>query len=138
MSSRNVQAKVYSGDDQPVSPGQCGCAVQIIYGLVSSQVMVCRKMHPALESAQSQVRGYNFKQVIPVVDSSSVLFTRRFVPVRSDSPVHNLEASGKDFKLMLIEKENTPVHKETERLVMTKDSGKQFMVAAPASGLGNT
>lgn len=99
---------------------------------------MCRKMHPALESAQSQVRGYNFKQVLPVVHSRSLLFPRRFVPVRSDSPVHDLEASGKDFKLMLIEKENAPVHKEAERRVMTKESGKQFMAAAPASGLGNT
>lgn len=99
---------------------------------------MCRKMHPALELAHSQVRGYNFKQALPVVHSTSLLFTRRFVPVRADSPVHDLEASGKDFKLMLIEKENAPLHKETERLVMTKEPGKQFMAAAPASGLGNT
>ncbi|KAM7418398.1 hypothetical protein PAMA_015835 [Pampus argenteus] len=45
----------------------------------------------------------------------------------------NDEASGKDFKFILIEKENAPVKKETERLIMTKDTGKQFMAAAPSA-----
>ncbi|XP_023287174.1 collagen alpha-1(XVII) chain-like isoform X2 [Seriola lalandi dorsalis] len=44
----------------------------------------------------------------------------------------NGEASGKDFKFVLIEKENMPVKKETERLITTKDTGKLFMSAAPA------
>lgn len=57
--------------------------------------------------------------------------------MRADSPVHDPDVSAKDFKLMLSERENTGLHKEAERLVMTKDSGKQFMAAAPASGLGN-
>uniref|UniRef100_A0A3Q1HBF7 Uncharacterized protein n=1 Tax=Anabas testudineus TaxID=64144 RepID=A0A3Q1HBF7_ANATE len=48
------------------------------------------------------------------------------------SPIND-EASGKDFNYVLIEKENSPVKKETERLVMAKDTGKQFMSAAPTS-----
>lgn len=55
--------------------------------------------------------------------------------MRADSPVHDPDVSAKDFKLMLSERESTGLH--TERLVMTKDSGKQFMAAAPASSLGN-
>lgn len=57
--------------------------------------------------------------------------------MRSDSPIHETDASVKDFKLMLTERESTALHRGTERLVMTKDSGKRFMAAAPASGLGN-
>lgn len=57
--------------------------------------------------------------------------------MRSDSPIHEPDGPVKDFKLMLSERESSALHKETERLVMTKDSGKQFMAAAPASGLGN-
>ena len=60
-----------------------------------------------------------------------------FLQVRPGSPTTD-EASGKDFGFVLIEKENAPVRKETERLVMTKDTGKQFMSAAPASTSGNT
>lgn len=52
------------------------------------------------------------------------------------SPTHE-EASAKDLKFVMIEKENAPVN-QTERLVMTKDTGKQFMSAAPASASGNT
>lgn len=59
-----------------------------------------------------------------------------FLAVRPSSPTND-EASGKDFKFVLIEKENMPVRKETERLVMTKDTGKQFMSAVPASTSGN-
>ncbi|KAF0037843.1 hypothetical protein F2P81_010717 [Scophthalmus maximus] len=51
--------------------------------------------------------------------------------VRPSSPTAD-EAMGKDFKFVLIEKENAPLKKETERLVVTKDTGKQFMSAAPA------
>ena len=51
-------------------------------------------------------------------------------------PTHE-EASAKDLKFVMIEKENSPVN-QTERLVMTKDTGKQFMTAAPASASGNT
>lgn len=57
--------------------------------------------------------------------------------VRPSSPISD-EASGKDFKFVLIEKENTPVKKDTERLVMTKDTGKTFLSAAPVSASGNT
>lgn len=60
-----------------------------------------------------------------------------FATVRPSSPIND-EASGKDFKFVLIEKENAPVKKETERLVKTKDTGKQFMSALPASASGNT
>lgn len=59
-----------------------------------------------------------------------------FLTVRPSSPIND-EASGKDFKYVLIEKENSPVKKETERLVMAKDTGKQFMSAAPTSISGN-
>lgn len=48
------------------------------------------------------------------------------------------ETSGKDFKFVLIEKDNAPVRKETERLVTTKDTGKMFMSAAPATISGKT
>lgn len=57
--------------------------------------------------------------------------------VRPSSPITD-EASGKDFKFVLIEKENAPIKKETERLVMAKDTGKQFMSAASASASGNS
>lgn len=57
--------------------------------------------------------------------------------VRPSSPTAD-EAMGKDFKFVLIEKENAPLKKETERLVVTKDTGKQFMSAAPAMASGNT
>lgn len=57
--------------------------------------------------------------------------------MRPSSPTYD-EASGKDFKFVLIEKENAPVKKETERLVMTKDTGKQFMSAEPLRVSGNT
>lgn len=56
--------------------------------------------------------------------------------VRPSSPTGD-EASGKDFKFVLTEKENAPI-KPTERLVVVKDTGKQFMSAAPASLPGNT
>lgn len=60
------------------------------------------------------------------------------VIVRPSSPIND-EASGKDFKFVLIEKENIPLKKETERLVTTKDTGKQFMSApAPSSTFGMT
>ncbi|KAK5900000.1 hypothetical protein CesoFtcFv8_009418 [Champsocephalus esox] len=52
--------------------------------------------------------------------------------VRPSSPIND-ESPGKDFKFVLIEKENAPVKKETERLVMTKDTGKQFMSTAHAT-----
>lgn len=55
-----------------------------------------------------------------------------FYAVRPRSPSID-EPLGKDFKFTMIEKDNTPVKKETERLVMTKDTGKQFMSAAPAT-----
>lgn len=103
--------------------------------------MVCRKMRQALELAQPQVRQYIFKQIHRCLKSAlgrSSLCLSLFVPVRTSSPAHDLEASAKDFKFVLIEKENVPVNKETERLVMTKDTGKQFMSAAPASASGNT
>uniref|UniRef100_A0A3P9HU52 Uncharacterized protein n=1 Tax=Oryzias latipes TaxID=8090 RepID=A0A3P9HU52_ORYLA len=45
----------------------------------------------------------------------------------------NHEALGKDSNYVLIEKENAPIKKETERLVMDKDTGKQFMTAAPST-----
>uniref|UniRef100_A0A8C8A0W2 Uncharacterized protein n=1 Tax=Oryzias sinensis TaxID=183150 RepID=A0A8C8A0W2_9TELE len=45
----------------------------------------------------------------------------------------NHEALGKDSNFVLIEKENAPIKKETERLVMDKDTGKQFMTAAPST-----
>lgn len=54
--------------------------------------------------------------------------------MRPSSPA-NYEASGKDFNFVLIEKENAPIKKETERLAMAKDSGKQFVSAAPSSGI---
>lgn len=57
-----------------------------------------------------------------------------FATVRPSSPA-NYEASGKDFNFVLIEKENAPIKKETERLAMAKDSGKQFVSAAPSSGI---
>lgn len=57
--------------------------------------------------------------------------------VRPSSPF-NEDASGKDFKFVLLEKENAPVKKETERLMMTKDTGKHFMSARPALASGNT
>lgn len=60
-----------------------------------------------------------------------------FLTVRPSSPTND-EASGKDFKFVLIEKENAPVKKETERLIMTKDTGKQFMSPAPPSTSGNS
>lgn len=60
-----------------------------------------------------------------------------FFTVRPSSPIND-EASGKDFNYVLIEKENSPVKKETERLVMAKDTGKQFMSAAPTSISGNS
>lgn len=58
--------------------------------------------------------------------------------VRPSSPTIDETTSGKDFKFVLIEKENAPVKKETERLVMTKDTGKQFMSAAPAATTAGT
>lgn len=60
-----------------------------------------------------------------------------FLAVRPGSPTND-EASSKDFKFVLIEKENAPVKKETERLVMAKDTGKQFMSAAPSASTGTT
>lgn len=60
-----------------------------------------------------------------------------FLTVRPSSPIYD-DASGKDVKFVLIEKENAPVKKATERLVVTKDTGKHFMSAAPASTSGNT
>ena len=59
------------------------------------------------------------------------------ITVRPSSPIND-ESPGKDFKFVLIEKENAPVKKETERLVMTKDTGKQFMSTAHATTSGNT
>lgn len=56
--------------------------------------------------------------------------------VRPSSPTGD-EASGKDFKFVLTEKENAPI-KPTERLAVAKDTGKQFMSAAPASLPSNT
>lgn len=52
--------------------------------------------------------------------------------VRPSSPT-SYETSGKDFNLVLVEKENAPIKKETERLVMAKDTGKQFVSTAPAT-----
>ena len=57
------------------------------------------------------------------------------VTVRPSSPT-NQEAPGKDFNFVMIEK--APVKKETERLVMAIDTGKQFMSAAPGSNSGTT
>ena len=42
------------------------------------------------------------------------------------SPTPSDDVFSKDFKFMLLEKDNAPVKKETERLIMSKDSGKQF------------
>lgn len=58
-----------------------------------------------------------------------------FVTVRPG--ISTEETSGKDLKFVLIEKENAPTKKETERLVTTKDTGKMFMSAAPASTPGS-
>ncbi|MEQ2280292.1 hypothetical protein AMECASPLE_018279 [Ameca splendens] len=55
--------------------------------------------------------------------------------VRPSSPT-SYEASGKDLNFVLIEKENAPVKKETERLVMAKDTGKQFVSNSPAAYTG--
>lgn len=52
--------------------------------------------------------------------------------VAPSSPSYD-DTLSKDFKFVLVEKENTPVKKESERLVMTKDTGKQFMSAAPTT-----
>ncbi|MEQ2162581.1 hypothetical protein GOODEAATRI_021251 [Goodea atripinnis] len=57
--------------------------------------------------------------------------------VRPSSPT-SYEASGKDLNFVLIEKENAPVKKETERLVMAKDTGKQFVSTSPAAYTGFT
>uniref|UniRef100_A0A8C3AJA7 Uncharacterized protein n=1 Tax=Cyclopterus lumpus TaxID=8103 RepID=A0A8C3AJA7_CYCLU len=62
---------------------------------------------------------------------------------QDDVVVHSVrpssdDASGRDFKFVLIEKDNVAARKEAERLVMTKDTGKQFMSAAPAHASGNT
>lgn len=59
-----------------------------------------------------------------------------FLTVRPGSPIND-EASGKDFKYVLIEKDNVPLKKESERLIMAKDTGKQFMSAAPTTVSGN-
>uniref|UniRef100_A0A4W4H057 Uncharacterized protein n=1 Tax=Electrophorus electricus TaxID=8005 RepID=A0A4W4H057_ELEEL len=44
---------------------------------------------------------------------------------------------AKDYKFMLLEKENTPAKKESERLVMSKNSGKQFTSTTSANGLSS-
>lgn len=53
--------------------------------------------------------------------------------MRPSSPASD-DPSGRDFKCVLIEKDNVDVRKEAERMVMTKDTGKQFMSAGLASG----
>uniref|UniRef100_A0A672ZUD4 Uncharacterized protein n=1 Tax=Sphaeramia orbicularis TaxID=375764 RepID=A0A672ZUD4_9TELE len=52
--------------------------------------------------------------------------------VRAGSPTKD-DSSSKDFKYVLIEKENSAVKKESEGLIMAKDSGKHFMSAAPGT-----
>lgn len=59
-----------------------------------------------------------------------------FVPtVRPGSPIKD-EFSSKDFKFVLVEKENAPVKKETEGRSMAKDTGKTFMSAGSLSLMG--
>lgn len=97
-------------------------------------------MHAALGLAPPQVRWTVLTLTrwwLKGAFSTSSLSLSFFVPVRPSSPAHDLEASSKDFKFVLIEKDNASV-KETERLVMAKDTGKQFMSAAPLSTSGNT
>lgn len=52
------------------------------------------------------------------------------------SPAFDPEGSAKDFKFVLMEKENAPDKKETEKLVMNIDSGKQFIYSSTADTAG--
>lgn len=65
------------------------------------------------------------------------MFCTGLYPVRPGGPAHDLEASAKDFKLVLMEKENAPGNRETEQLIVTKDTGKQFTLGAPVRVSGN-
>uniref|UniRef100_A0A8C6SQG3 Uncharacterized protein n=1 Tax=Neogobius melanostomus TaxID=47308 RepID=A0A8C6SQG3_9GOBI len=55
--------------------------------------------------------------------------------VRPGSPIRD-ESITKDYKFVFVEKENAPVKKETEGLIMAKDTGKTFMSSAPSSLTG--
>ncbi|KAL4625028.1 collagen alpha-1(XVII) chain-like [Arapaima gigas] len=59
---------------------------------------------------------------------------RPFVPVAT-SRSQNDDVLLKDYKFLLLEKENIPVKKDTELLIMSKDSGKQF-TSAPSRTRG--
>lgn len=52
------------------------------------------------------------------------------------SPAFDPEGSAKDFKFVLMEKENAPDKKEAEKLVMNIDSGKQFIYSTTADTAG--
>lgn len=52
------------------------------------------------------------------------------------SPAFDPEGSAKDFKFVLMEKENSPEKKEAEKLVMNIDSGKPFISSAIADTAG--
>uniref|UniRef100_A0A3B1IW36 Uncharacterized protein n=1 Tax=Astyanax mexicanus TaxID=7994 RepID=A0A3B1IW36_ASTMX len=53
------------------------------------------------------------------------------------SPVTTDDVFGKDYRFMLIEKDNVAVKKETERLIKSKDSGKHFTSTTSTSGPGS-
>uniref|UniRef100_A0A8C5CZW2 Collagen alpha-1(XVII) chain-like n=2 Tax=Gouania willdenowi TaxID=441366 RepID=A0A8C5CZW2_GOUWI len=65
--------------------------------------------------------GYGVQKNVSVLSSSTV----------RPSSSGNDEVS--DLKLLTLEKDNVAVRKESERLVMSKDTGKTFMSAAPAT-----
>lgn len=52
------------------------------------------------------------------------------------SPAFDPEGSAKDFKFVLMEKENATDKKEAEKLVMNIDSGKQFICSTTADMAG--
>ena len=77
--------------------------------------------------------------VWPTVGDSSFSFSHSeiliwcclFLTVGPRSPSAD-DGPGKDFKFVMLEKENAPIKKESERLVATKVTAKQFM-SAPTS-----
>uniref|UniRef100_A0A3Q2QBD9 Uncharacterized protein n=1 Tax=Fundulus heteroclitus TaxID=8078 RepID=A0A3Q2QBD9_FUNHE len=80
--------------------------------------------------------GQSLKTITFMVIHSFVHYKGNQSKYKKPSSPISYETPGKDFNFVLIEKENAPVRKETERLVMAKDTGKQFVSTAHAAFSG--
>lgn len=63
------------------------------------------------------------------------LFYVTFTAVPS-SPITSDDVFAKDGKFIAIGKENVAAKKETERLIMSKNIGKQFVTSTTSAGAG--